>query len=539
MPATITTTGESTLNVAHLLYDAAQRSPDHVAVVDRGVASSYGDLWRLAASFAEALRAAGVEPGDRVAIFLERNADAAAAYFGVLVVGAIAVIVNETARPRQLEYTLSHSGARLLITSAQLLARQPRQLRTAVQIIDAASVGLVRDVGAGGVDLPAGAARDVVAAVRAIEPLARESMDIAQIIYTSGSTGQPKGVMVTHGNLRSAVEAVTSYLGLGADDRTAGLLPFSSVYGMNQLLCSIHRAGTLVLSASPLPQQLIDILRQEEVTVLAGVPPLWMQLLGNAGFTKPIESLRILQNAGGHLPEPAVRQLRLCQPQARLFLQYGMTEVIRSTYLPPEEVDRRPTSMGRAIPGAEVLVLRDDRTPCLPGEIGELVHRGPTVTLGYWNDPEMTARVFQCGPGRDSETAEINRVGPSGERMVFSGDLVRRDEEGFLYFVGRRDRMIKTLGYRVGPDEVSDIIHASGEVAEVVVVSEPDEQRGERIVAYVVLRQGGSLKRLAEYCGTEMPRYMQPARFEVRDALPRTSSGKHDVNALLAVAAPT
>jgi len=180
--------------------------------------------------------------------------------------------------------------------------------------------------------------------------------------------------------------------------------------------------------------------------------------------------------------------------------------------------------MGRAIPGGEVYVLLEDGTPAPTGEVGELVYRGPTVTLGYWNDPELTARVFRPDPLRPSD----------GERVVFSGDLVRRDDEGFLYFVGRRDRIIKTMGYRVGPDEILSVLHASGEVADAVVVGEPDEARGERIVAYVVLAEQGSLDRLQAYYGRELPRYLQPARVEVRDTLPLLASGKHDLAAVRA-----
>jgi acyl-CoA synthetase (AMP-forming)/AMP-acid ligase II len=206
---------------------------------------------------------------------------------------------------------------------------------------------------------------------------------------------------------------------------------------------------------------------------------------------------------------------------------YGLTEAFRSTYLPPAAVDQRPDSIGRAIPGAEILVLRDDLTPCRPGEVGELVHRGPTVALGYWDDPVATARVYRPNPLRPAGT-------PDSERVVFSGDLVRRDDDGFLYHLGRRNRFIKTLGYRVSPDEVAEVLYASGELLEVVVTAEPDEQRGERIIAYVVLTAGGSLTRLQSYAGTELPRYMQPARFEVRDDLPRLPSGKHDLAAVAA-----
>ena len=219
-----------------------------------------------------------------------------------------------------------------------------------------------------------------------------------------------------------------------------------------------------------------------------------------------------------------MRELRRCQPAASLVLMYGLTEAFRSTYLDPDRVDGKPSSIGRAIPGAEVLVLSDDLTPCAPGQEGQLVHRGPTVALGYWDDPEATERVFRPNPLRPSGT-------PSAERVVFSGDLVSRDDEGDLYFAGRTDGLIKTLGYRVSPDEVIDVLYASGQVVEAVVTSEPDEARGARIVAYVVLRRDGSLDRVEAFATRELPRHMQPTRIEVRSSLPRTSSGKHDATA--------
>jgi acyl-coenzyme A synthetase/AMP-(fatty) acid ligase len=203
---------------------------------------------------------------------------------------------------------------------------------------------------------------------------------------------------------------------------------------------------------------------------------------------------------------------------------YGLTEAFRATCLDPEEVDRHPDSIGRAIPGAEIMVLRDDQTPCEPGEVGELVQRGPTVGLGYWKDPETTARVFRPNPLRPAGAPDL-------ERVVFSGDLVRRDEQGFLYFLGRRDRMIKTMGYRVSPDEVADVLYASGQIVEGIVDTEPDDGRGDRIIARVVLAPGGAMERLCAFCRAELPRYMQPARIEVCAALRRMPSGKHDVAA--------
>jgi acyl-coenzyme A synthetase/AMP-(fatty) acid ligase len=255
---------------------------------------------------------------------------------------------------------------------------------------------------------------------------------------------------------------VATYLGITSTDRIASLL-FSFVYGLSQLLCAVSVGATLVIERSPLPGQVVDALRARDVTVLAAIPSLWMRLLQVPAFRDvPLPALRIMTNAGGHLPTPMVRTLRRAQSGAHLFLMYGLTEVLRSTYLPPEELDRRPDSIGRAIPGAEVYVLREDGTPAEPGEIGELVHRGPRVTLCYWKDPQLTAQVYRPHPLRPAGV-------PDAERVVFSGDLVRADAEGFLYFVSRKSRIIKTLGYRVGPDEIVSVLCASGEVAEAIV----------------------------------------------------------------------
>jgi acyl-CoA synthetase (AMP-forming)/AMP-acid ligase II len=311
------------------------------------------------------------------------------------------------------------------------------------------------------------------------------------------------------------------------EDRIASLLPFSFVYGFNQLTLALHTGATLVVERSALAEDIVATLRRERVTVLAAVPPLWLQLLGVSAFRdQPLDDLRVATNAGGRLPPATVRQLRQAQPQACLFLMYGLTEVFRSTFLPPDEVDAHPDSMGRAIPQSHVWVVGDDRrTLCAPGEVGELVHGGPTVGLGYLHDPETTARVFVANP--------FLAPGESGPpRVVYSGDMVRRDETGRLFYVGRRDRMFKTLGFRVSPDEVADVLYASGQVREAIVVTEPDRQRGERIVACVVLHEDGSVEALRRFCSVELPRYMQPARYDVRTELPRNASGKHDVLAM-------
>ncbi len=491
-------------NFANLLWQAGERFAARVAMLERKKETSFATVLERGVGVARTLVSRGVQPGDRIAVLLRRGPEAAANLFGALAVGAIIVPVNKLYQSRQIEYVLRHSGSRFLITSADFLSALTRPLDTTVPILD---VGDLATTGA-------------------FEPVARAAEDPAQIIYTSGSTGQPKGVLSSHGNLWAGVRTVLSYLPITEADRVASLLPFSFVYGFNQLTSVLATGATLVVERSTLAAEVTTWLRDQDVTVVAGVPPLWMQLLANRGFReKPLSSLRIMTNAGGRLAPNAVVQLRTAQPQANLYLMYGLTEVFRSTYLPPNLVDAHPDSMGKAVPGAEVYVAREDGSRAASGEVGELVHAGPTVALGYWQDPPATERVFRT-----------NTFATSGEpqlaRAVFSGDLVRTDDEGLLYYVGRRDRMIKTLGYRVSPDEIEDVLFSSGQITEAVAVGRPDPQRGDGILAYVVLRPGGSLEALRQYCATELPRYMWPTRFEVLDAIPRGPAGKFDYQEL-------
>jgi amino acid adenylation domain-containing protein len=487
-------------NAAQMLLATAEAEPQRPAIVDGDVITGYGDLAARSLGIAGALQAVGVGTDDRVAVLLQRGAGAAAAFFGVLASGAIAVTVNESLRPRQIEYILDHAGASVLLTSPELIRRLPRPPETSVRVLDVD-------------DLPRGGG---------FRPVPRVAGDVAHIIYTSGSTGLPKGVTVSHGNLWAGMSAVVDYLGITAADRVASLLPFSFDYGLNQLLCCAATGAALVVERSPIPHRIVDTLRSREVTVLPAVPPLWLQLLTVEGFRdQRLPALRAMTNTGGRLPVDAVHRLRHYQPHADLVLMYGLTEAFRSTYLAPEAVDRKPGSIGKAIPGAEILVLNERLERCKPGETGQLVHRGATVALGYWDDPETTARLFRPHPLRPPGT-------PDTERVVFSGDLVYQDEEGDLFFVSRQDKLIKTLGYRVSPDEVADALYASGEVVEALVTSELDELRGARIVAYVVLADGGQLARLKAFCARELPRYMQPSRIEARPTLSRTPSGKHD-----------
>lgn len=492
---------------ADLLSSASRQFAERCAITHLGHTISFAALGRRAAAVAASLTRAGVRPGDTCAVLAHDPVSAAAGFFGVLAAGGVGINLNELYRSRQIEFVLHHASARVLLVGRDALRTLPRPLDTTARII------VLDEIESGDGEL---------------SPLERAADDPAQITYTSGSTGQPKGVVMSHANLWAGVRVVSRYLGLQTHDRIASLLPFSFVYGFNQLTTALFTGATLVVERSTLPREVASTLRREQVTVLASVPPLWQQLLSVSDFRDhPLEHLRIMTNAGGRLPPASVRELRRAQPQARLFLMYGLTEVFRSTYLPPEEVDAHPDSMGRAVPESTVYVVREDDTLTAPGEVGELVHGGPSVALGYLGDPEGSARVFRPNPF-------LRDGGNQPARVVYSGDLVRRDEEGRLYYVSRRDRMIKTLGFRVSPDEICDVIQASGLVTEAAVLSEPDEIRGERIVACVVMRDGSPLPALRRFLGVELPRYMQPVRYVMLRSLPRNPSGKHDLHQLRA-----
>ena len=506
MIATLDSTigGERPVTVADMLWRAAATAGDQPAIVMSRRRHTYADLRRRASSVAAMLVERGVNPGDRVAILAERGFEAIAAYFGVLAAGAVAIIVNERLRPRQVEYVLHRSGARVLLFSHEILLEHPRPLDTTAMVIE---IGSVPDFGG------------------EWKPRSPDERGLAQIIFTSGSSGLPKGVVFSHHAVLSAIETVVGYLELGNNERIFSLLPFSSVYGLNQMLCAVWTKSTLVVSISSLAAQIVTEAREHEVTVIAGVPPLWLQLLSAPAFrAAPIDSLRIVQNAGGHLPIDAVRHLRAAQPRARVFLQYGMTETFRSTFLAPDEVENHPDSIGREVPGATIWVVGEDGKIAQPGEPGELVFAGPTIADGYWEDEELTAATFRSY--RDNHG--------NVWRAVYSGDIVRRDADGLLFYVSRRDRMIKSLGFRIGPDEIVDVLYASSDVVETAIATEPDRIRGERIVAYVVLKADGSRQHLERYVRSELPRHMQPARIEVCESLPRLPSGKYDLNSLRA-----
>jgi acyl-CoA ligase (AMP-forming) (exosortase A-associated) len=354
-----------------------------------------------------------------------------------------------------------------------------------------------------------------------LPPSAAEPDSLAALLYTSGSTGRPKGVMLSHANLWLGAISVAHYLRLEPHDRTLAVLPLSFDYGQNQLLSTWAAGGCVIPLDYLAARDVIRAVERHGVTTLAGVPPLWVQLIEAQWPTEAALSLRRLTNSGGRLPASVTRRLRELFPAAEIYLMYGLTEAFRSTFLEPALVDTHPDSIGTAIPFAEILVARDDGGLAEPGETGELVHAGPLVAKGYWRDPDRTALRFRSAP-----------VGSAcGGIAVWSGDKVRADGEGLLYFVGRDDAMIKTSGNRVSPTELEEAVVASGAAPEAVALGYPDDRLGEAIA--LVLRGDGSQEpALRAYLKRELPNYMQPSAILWRETLPISPNGKLDREAL-------
>jgi acyl-CoA ligase (AMP-forming) (exosortase A-associated) len=347
--------------------------------------------------------------------------------------------------------------------------------------------------------------------------------DMAAIFYTSGSTGRPKGVVLSHRNLIVGAESVSNYLGNDHDDVILSALPLSFDAGFSQLTTAFSVGAHVVLLNYLLPADVIQLCARYRVTGLTCVPPLWIQIADQDWPAETASHLRYFANTGGRMPKATLDRLRSVFPAAKPFLMYGLTEAFRSTYLDPAEADRRPDSIGKAIPNAEILVVRPDGSLCRPGEEGELVHRGALVAMGYWNDPERTAERFRPAPVREPGVC-------LEEMAVWSGDAVVRDEEGFLYFVGRQDEMIKTSGYRVSPSEIEEVAYDTGLVRDAVALGVADAKLGQHIVLVVSAASGADVDvdTLLTLLRKALPLYMLPRRVEVRPEIPRSPNGKFD-----------
>ena len=513
--------------IHHMLRSSAARYPEKEAVVHGTRRLTYREVADNCASIASGLRGAGMQRGDRVGIYLDPSVQQVLSIFSVSQAGGVYVPINTVLVPDQVAHIVRDCGMKALITTPDKLDALLPTLHDISSLHFFIVTGKLngRDPDGENANSKPVHGFEEMLCLRVENPWQDWgiSPDLAAILYTSGSTGKPKGVMLSHANVMAGSTIVSTYLEISDRDRILGVLPFSFDAGMNQLMTAFQQGGTIVLIKFVFAKEIIDALLAEHVTGLAGVPTVW-SLLANGGIQKhKFPELRYITNTGGVMPQAVLRVLREALPATKIFLMYGLTEAFRSTYLPPEELDRRPTSMGRAIPDTEILVLNDRSERCQPGEPGELVHRGPTVSMGYWGNPEATSRVLKPNPLLPPELGNC-------EKVCYSGDLVKMDEDGFLYYVGRRDTMIKSSGYRISPTEVEEVLFQTGKIRQAAVIGIPDEVLGQTIKAFIVAKDGDPLEcdAIQDFCAEKMPRHMVPKQFEVMKELPKTSSGKVD-----------
>lgn len=459
--------------------------------------------------FASALLAAGLERGDRAAIFLPRGIEECVAIFAVSRAMGVFVPINALLRDQQISHIVADCAARIVITNRELAPT----VAASLEGIGDVRLLLVEEMA----ETPVARLRDV-----------NIGEDLAAILYTSGSTGRPKGVMLSHRNLLAGARIVRTYLGITSEERILSVLPLSFDYGLNQLLTAVEQAALTVIQTFRFGDEIVRALRDHKITALAGVPTIWA-ILTKASPLLPktdLPNLRYITNSGGAVPSQTVANLRKMLPHTNVFLMYGLTEAFRSTYLPPAELDRRPTSIGKAIPECEIFIVKEDGSRAKPGEPGILVHRGPTVSLGYWNRPDETARVLKQNPFRSQVEG--------GDIVCYSGDLAVEDEDGFFSFIGRNDAMIKSSGYRISPSEVEEAIMATGRFRQVAVIGLPDEFAGQKVHAVAVaLEPDVAVAPVLQAVAGALAAYMVPRELELVESLPVTPNGKVDYRQLV------
>jgi acyl-CoA ligase (AMP-forming) (exosortase A-associated) len=495
--------------------DPVPRPLDHLAerggdadpaLVLRGEVLSYEGLRTRIARLASWLAGQVPEKGARVASWAAKGELTCLLPLAAARAGLVHVPINPLLKRAQVAHILGDSGAQLLLgTPARLASLEAGDVPEGCAVIaeDAAVQG-------------------ALASSTSLPPSSADTDALAALLYTSGSTGRPKGVMLSHANMWLGAVSVAHYLGLEEDDVTLAVLPLSFDYGQNQLLSTWYAGGSVVPLDYLTPRDVIKACSRHGVTTLAAVPPLWVQLVEQEWPADAATAMRRLTNSGGALTIDLVRKLRAIFPDAKVFPMYGLTEAFRSTYLDPALVDSHPTSMGKAIPFAEILVIGDDGRIAAPGEEGELVHCGPLVAQGYWRDPVRTAERFRPAP----EQSEY------GGTAVWSGDRVVRDAEGLLYFVGRRDAMIKSAGNRISPQEIEEAALATGLVTEAAAVGVKDERLGQAVL--LVVRGGRDEEELRAALRRDLPNFMQPREIRWVETMPLNPNGKIDRAALQA-----
>ncbi len=494
------------------LISSAERTPSSPAVLAEEGRADYDALLTGALQFASAARSAGLGWGDRVILFVDNSIEYVISYFGILLAGGVVVGQSAGNRERHLKTVLNHCRAVGIVAGG-------RNVETVKRVAPfCPSLRFVFFAGpserAHDVDGVTVRSFDGITAKEEPRPLLPEGApdDLAQIIYTSGTTGNPKGVMLTHGNLRANTESIVSYLRLTRKDRVMAVLPFHYSYGNSLLLTHVACGGSLVIdNRFAYPRKIVDRMAEEAVTGFAGVPSTFAILLHKTALAStPLPSLRLVTQAGGAMSPALARRLCEAVPGAKVFIMYGQTEAsARLTYLDPEKLFEKPGSAGRAIPGVDIDIVDPEGRRVAPGEIGEIVARGDNIMAGYWENPADTAKVLR-------------------EDGLHTGDLARVDDEGYIFIVARKSDMIKSGAHRITPKEIEEVIMEDDRVHEVAVIGDPDPMMGENIVALVVPKPGASIaeREIGGLCRRHLPLYKIPKRIEFRASLPKTSSGK-------------
>ena len=508
--------------IHELLLHSAEKAPQRPALAYQNLRLDYAALAGQVERACAGLMRLGLRRSARVGVYLEKRPETVVALFGAAAAGAVFVPVNPLLKPEQVAYILKDCNVSILVTSAERLELLAPALRDCP---DLSAVVVVGAKPGESIDKLCLVEWDQVLGAGERTPGHRViDTDMAAILYTSGSTGKPKGVVLSHRNMVAGARSVAQYLENDSNDRILAALPLSFDAGFSQLTTAFHAGASVTLINYLLPRDVVAAVGEHQITGLTAVPPLWIQLAQLKWPQQAGASLRYIANTGGRMPKATLDALRAALPRTLVYLMYGLTESFRSTYLPPAEIDRRPDSIGKAIPNAEILVVRPDGTPCDANEPGELIHRGALVSLGYWNDPEKTAERFRPLPGQAK-----GLVMP--EIAVWSGDTVRRDEEGFIYFIGRRDEMIKTSGYRVSPTEVEEAVYGTGLVGEVAALGIEHPVLGQAVVLVATSPANSALDPAAVIarCRERLPAFMVPARIiERKGSLPRNPNGKID-----------
>lgn len=501
-----------------LIDDAAQRTPDAAALLLRDQVLNYGALSSAIGKAAGGLVNLGLAPDDRVAVYLPKRFETVIALFAAAMAGGVFIPINPLLKPEQVRHILSDSGARFLITTADRAALLDDAL-TAGSDLD--HLILVDSPGTA-TNGPAVTAWTALAAATERPTTIRIDTDMAAILYTSGSTGRPKGVVLSHRNLVAGAQSVADYLHNTAADRLLAALPLSFDYGLSQITTAFLVGASVVLLDYLLPRDVVRAVARYAVTGLAAVPPLWNQLAALRWPDEAVASLRYITNSGGGMPVETTRRLRETLTETDIFLMYGLTEAFRSTYLSPDLVAQRPESIGKAIPNAQIMIVRPDGSACGVGEPGELVHRGALVALGYWGDPSLTGMRFRPAPDQPKGR-------PDTERAVWSGDQVKRDADGFLYFIGRDDDMIKTSGYRVSPAEIEEVAYRLAGICQAAAFGVTHPMLGQAIVLLTEAAGDGLTEEVIRaHCQRHLPSFMVPAEIRIASDLPRNPNGKVD-----------